>query len=79
MQALFDGKPVLCTCLMSNLLSWVTEDFLQQTHPVYNDLISMITDLYGVADLFMQLKLSWVQFLKSLSLTDLDQDSTRAK
>lgn len=39
----------------------------------------MTTDLYGIADLIMQLKMSWVQFLKSLSLTDLDQDSEEEK
>lgn len=38
-------------------------------------ILSVMTDLYGVADLVVQLKLSRVQFLKRLSLTDLDQDS----
>lgn len=42
-------------------------------------MIHVITDLYGVADLIVQLKLSWVQFLKRLSLTDLDQDSAKNK
>lgn len=78
MQAPFDGKPLLCTCLIvtSNheLLKTVAYMFT-----VCNDLINIITDLYGIADLFMQLKLSWVQFLKRLSLTDLDQDSKIAK
>lgn len=41
------------------------------------NLIGMITDLYGIADTIMELKLSWVQFLKRLSLTDLDQDSEK--
>lgn len=37
----------------------------------------MIADLYGIVDLIMQLNLCWVQFLKCLSLTDLDQDSEK--
>ena len=42
-----------------------------------NNLIGMITDLYGLIDFIMQFKLSWVQFLKRLSLTDLGQDSEK--
>ena len=42
---------------------------------VGNNLIGINTDQYGIVDLIIQIKLSWVQFLKRLSLTDLDQDS----
>lgn len=38
-------------------------------------LTTTATDLYGLIDSVMQVELSWVQFLKCLSLTDLDQDS----
>lgn len=34
-----------------------------------------VTDLDGLFDSVIQVKLSWIQFLKRLSLTDLDQDS----
>lgn len=33
-----------------------------------------MTDLYGIDDLIMKVKESWVEFLECLSFTDLDQD-----
>lgn len=36
-----------------------------------------MTDLYGIADLILQVKVRRVEFLKGLSFTDLDQDSEK--
>lgn len=75
MQALFDGKPLLCTCLMLKAHTISNYRFITVYVHSMNNLIDKSTHVYGIADLIMQLKLSWVQFLKCLSLTNLDQDS----